>query len=140
MGRDLLAGLDVGTTSVKALLLTVDGTEVALGRVTTPWRTTASGAETTAESILEAARTALARALAQVPDDRVTALGVASMAEAGVLVGADDSPLVPVIAWHDHRDEAELQDLVAHVGAETFSFRTGLPVWTQWSLTKHRWL
>ncbi|MGA8980246.1 MAG: FGGY family carbohydrate kinase [Pedococcus sp.] len=140
MGRDLLAGLDVGTTSVKALLLTVDGAEVALGRVTTPWRTTASGAETTAESILEAARTALAHALAQVPDDRVTALGVASMAEAGVLVGADDSPLVPVIAWHDHRDEAELQDLVSHVGAETFSVRTGLPVWTQWSLTKHRWL
>ena len=140
MGRELLAGLDVGTTSVKALLLTSAGEEVAVGRVATPWTITGSGAETSAESLLDAARRALADALAQRPDDRVTAVGIASMAEAGVLVGSDDVPLAPVIAWHDHRDEAEMEDLVAHLGAETFSVRTGLPVWTQWSLTKHRWL
>ncbi|SRR5580765_31402 len=140
MGRELLAGVDVGTTSVKALLLTAEGAEVAVGHAATPWTITGSGAETSAESILDAARRALADALAQVPDDRVTAVGIASMAEAGVLVGPDDVPLAPVIAWHDHRDEAELEDLVAHLGAGTFSVRTGLPVWTQWSLTKHRWL
>jgi sugar (pentulose or hexulose) kinase len=140
MGRELLAGLDVGTTSVKALLLTPGGDEVALGRAATTWTSTEFGAETSAESILDAARHALADALTQVPGDRVAALGVASMAEAGVLVGPDDTPLAPVIAWHDHRDEKQLRDMVAEVGAETFSIRTGLPVRTQWSLTKHRWL
>jgi sugar (pentulose or hexulose) kinase len=140
MGRELLGGLDVGTTSVKALLVTPDGTEVALGRAATTWTTTASGTETTAGSIVEAARAALAAALAKVPGDRVVALGVASMAEAGVLVGPDDSPLAPVIAWHDRRDEGQLRDLVDTFGGERFSVRTGLPVWTQWSLTKHRWL
>ncbi len=140
MGRELLAGLDVGTTSVKALLLTPEGDEVALGRAPTTWTSTELGAETSAESILDAARHALADASAQVPDDRVTALGVASMAESGVLVGPDDAPLAPVIAWHDHRDEEQLRDLVARLGGETFSLRTGLPLWTQWSLTKHRWL
>lgn len=140
MRRELLAGLDVGTTSVKALLVHPDGTEVALGRAATPWTSTAYGAQTSAESIVGAASSALGAALSQVPGDRVVALGVASMAEAGVLVGADDTPLAPVIAWHDHRDEKELRDLVAAVGAETFSSRTGLPIWTQWSLTKHRWL
>ena len=140
MGRELLAGLDIGTTSVKALLVTPEGDEVALGRAPTTWTSTEFGAETSAESILGAARHALSEALTQVPDDRVTALGVASMAEAGVLVGADDTPLVPVIAWHDHRDEEQLGDLVTQLGGETFSIRTGLPVWTQWSLTKHRWL
>lgn len=140
MGRELLAGLDVGTTSVKALLLTPEGEEVALGRAPTTWTSTESGAETPAGSILDSARTALADALAHVPGDRVTALGVASMAEAGVLVGPDDVPLAPVIAWYDDRDREQLDDLVAQLGGQAFSIRTGLPVWTQWSLTKHRWL
>lgn len=140
MGRDVLAGLDVGTTSVKALLLCQDGTEVALGRAPMTWTTTESGAETSAESILDASRRALVEAVAQVPGDRITALGIASMAESGVLVGSDDTPVAPVIAWHDHRDEAELKALLATLGSGTFSARTGLPTWTQWSLTKHRWL
>ena len=90
MGRELLAGLDVGTTSVKALLVTPEGTEVGLGRAATTWSATPSGAETSAASIADAARAALADALDQAPGDRVTALGVASMAESGVLVGPDD--------------------------------------------------
>ena len=140
MGRELLAGLDVGTTSVKALLVTPEGTEVGLGRAATTWSATPFGAETSAASIADAARAALADALDQAPGDRVTALGVASMAESGVLVGPDDQSLAPVIAWHDHRDEVQLRDLVDAIGGERFSVRTGLPVWTQWSLTKHRWL
>ena len=139
-GRDLLAGLDVGTTSVKALLVTPDGTEVALGRAPMTWSATPTGAETTAAQVTDAARAALADALDQVDGDRVVALGVASMAESGVLVGSADEPLAPVVAWHDHRDEGELADLVDTIGAQRFSVRTGLPVWTQWSLTKHRWL
>jgi sugar (pentulose or hexulose) kinase len=140
MQPELLAGLDVGTTSVKALLVTPDGSEVALGRAPTTWSATAFGAETTAESIVDAARVALADALDRAPGHRVVAVGVASMAESGVLVGPDDEPLAPVIAWHDHRDEDQLQDLVAEIGGARFSVRTGLPLWTQWSLTKHRWL
>jgi sugar (pentulose or hexulose) kinase len=140
MVRELLAGLDVGTTSVKALLLTPEGDEVAIGRAPTMWTTTEFGAETSAESLVHAALQALGTALAQTPEDRVVALGVASMAEAGVLVGPDDAPVAPVIAWHDHRDEKQLADLVADLGADRFSVTTGLPIWTQWSLTKHRWL
>ena len=140
MGRELLAGLDVGTTSTKALLVTPDGQEVAIGRAPTRWTATELGAETSAASIRDGARRALADAVAAVPGDRVVGLGVTSMAEAGVLVGADDAPIAPVIAWHDHRDTEQLRDLVSELGGEQFSMRTGLPLWTQWSLTKHRWL
>src|SRR3954454_4987150 len=135
----LLGGLDVGTTSVKALLMTPDGVEVAHGRAPTTWETTASGVEADPYAIAAAARDALADALSAVPDGRVDALGIASMAEAGVLVGADDEPLAPVVAWHDSRDVAQLADLQESIGGERFSTRTGLPLWTQWSLTKHRW-
>jgi sugar (pentulose or hexulose) kinase len=137
---DLLGGLDVGTTSVKAVLMTLDGTEVAHGRAPTLWTETSDGVEADPYAIADAAVTALASAVAAVPDARIAALGVASMAEAGVLVGADDRPLAPVIAWHDSRDRAQLADLVNEIGGERFSLTTGLPLWTQWSLTKHRWL
>ena len=50
------------------------------------------------------------------------------------------SPWPRSIAWHDTRDVADLEDLIADLGAERFSRTTGLPLWTQWSLTKHRWL
>jgi len=139
-GRELLAGLDVGTTAVKALLLTQEGEEVATSRVPTEWIETALGTETTAETIFLSAERALTEALSQVPQDRVVALGIASMAEAGVLVDAGDRPLAPVIAWHDHRDRGQLDDLMAQLGSDNFSARTGLPLWTQWSLTKHRWM
>src|SRR3954447_16786233 len=136
----LLAGLDVGTTSVKALLMTPDGVEVAKGRAETPWETTPHGVEADPYAIAAAAQDALADALSAVPDARVIALGIASMAEAGVLVGADDDPVGPVIAWHDSRDLAQLADLEQSIGGTRFSTRTGLPQWSQWSLTKHRWL
>ena len=138
--RDLLGGLDVGTTSVKAVLMTPEGVEVAHGRAPTSWTTTPEGVEADPDAIVDASIHALSQAMAAVPRSTVSALGVASMAEAGVLVGADDRPLAPVIAWHDSRDTAQLADLETQLGGARFSLRTGLPLWTQWSLTKHRWL
>jgi sugar (pentulose or hexulose) kinase len=141
VARLLLAGVDAGTTSVKALLVTPEGEEVASGRAPMRWTPTAHGEETTGPLVAQAARAALAEALRQcTPADRVIGLGVASMAESGVLTDDDDRPLAPVIAWHDHRDEVQLEDLTSRIGAQAFSRTTGLPIWTQWSLTKHRWL
>lgn len=137
--RELLAGIDAGTTSVKVTLHTPDGEQVALGRAATPWTTTASGAQSDASALATAARRALAEAAAHAPRARVLAIGVAGMAESGVLVDDADRPLAPVIAWHDRRDRAELDRLRSDLGGD-FSARTGLPLWPQWSLTKHRWL
>lgn len=120
--------------------MTPEGTEVAHGRAPTVWTTTSEGVEADPYAIAGATTNALSAALSQVPDQRVRAVGVASMAESGVLVAQDDTPLAPVIAWHDHRDTAQLDDLVDELGGARFSLRTGLPLWTQWSLTKHRWL
>lgn len=138
--RGLLAGVDAGTTSVKALLMTPEGEELAVGRAPTTWTATEHGEETSAAGLAASAQAALADALAQVPGATVLGIGVASMAESGVLVDADETPLAPVIAWHDSRDRAELQLLESDLGGAEFSRRTGLPLWTQWSLTKHRWL
>jgi sugar (pentulose or hexulose) kinase len=133
-----LVGLDVGTTSCKAVVMAPDGREVASGRAATPWTTDAHGTRTGAEDLVAAARSALSSAVAAAPRGQIAGVGVASMAESGVLLGADGDAVAPVIAWHDTRDRAETDDLRAGLGGE-FSVRTGLPLRQQWSLTKHRW-
>jgi sugar (pentulose or hexulose) kinase len=140
MHGTLFVGLDVGTTTSKAVVFTQDGDPVASGRASTPWTVTATGAELDATDLLDAAKAAVAEALTHCPPGHIGGLGVASLGESGVLLDARGESVAPVIAWHDTRDEAELESLREVIGAQTFSATTGLPLRQQWSLTKHRWL
>ena len=108
-----LVGLDVGTTSCKAVVMTPEGRKVATGRAPTPWTTSPLGTEIDGGTLVAAARSALSEAVAAAPTGRIAGVGVASMAESGVLLGADGRPVAPVIAWHDTRDAAETDDLRA---------------------------
>jgi len=140
MHNRLFVGLDVGTTTSKAVVFTEAGDPVASGRADTPWIVTNSGIEMDALALLASAKAAVAAALADCPPGPIVGLGVASLAESGVLLDRRGDPVAPVIAWHDTRDRAELADLGNTVRAQDFSATTGLPFRQQWSLTKHRWL
>ena len=140
MTQPLLVGLDVGTTASKAVVFTPSGRALAEGRAGTPWQTTASGAELDPRQLLDAVLRAVGDALAAAPPGPVAAVGVASIGESGVLTGRHGEPVAPVIAWHDTRDEQEVRELAADLGAAGFAARTGLPLRGQWSVTKHRWL
>ncbi len=143
-GRDLLVGLDVGTTSSKAVVFGTDGGPLATGRAATAWRQVAlpgggTGTELDAAGLAAGARAAVAEALERVPEGRVVGLGVTSMAESGVLLDARGEPAAPVIAWHDQRDLDEVARLADQIGEARFGERTGLPLRSQWTLTKYRW-
>lgn len=140
MGEGVLIGLDVGTTSSKAVVYTPEGQAVAGGRAPHIWSSTPSGVQMDARDLLASAIEAVNQALAQTSSVAVLGLGVASMGESGVLLDRRGRPLAPVIAWHDTRDRVELAELDARLGADKFSARTGLPFLPQWSLTKHHWI
>jgi sugar (pentulose or hexulose) kinase len=137
----LLLGLDVGTSSAKAVVFTDQGEIVGEGRARTPWITTSYGVELAAEELLDAAIKALESALDVTPGTtNATAVGITSMGESGVLVDEEGIPVAPVIAWHDGRDHEEVEALHRDIGAETFAATTGKPLRGQWAITKHRWL
>lgn len=133
------AGLDVGTTSSKAVVYDDEGTVLGTGRAPMRWDTGPAGTQTDAERLWRSAFDAL-NAAAQAAGVSVQAVGVTSMGESGVLVDTRGRSLAPVIAWHDDRDGAEVADLEAAIGPETFGGVAGKPLRGQWSLTKHRWL
>jgi len=137
----ILVGLDVGTSSAKAVVFTDQGEVVGEGRARTPWITTSYGVELAAEELLNAAIEALESALdATAGTTSATAVGITSMGESGVLVDRNGIPVAPVIAWHDSRDHEEVEALRRDIAADTFAATTGKPLRGQWAITKHRWL
>ena len=133
------AGLDVGTTSSKAVVYAADGAVLGTGRAATTWESGPRGTETDAEVLWRSAVDAL-NAAAEAAGTAVRAVGVTSMGESGVLTDANERPLAPVIAWHDDRDHTEVADLADKIGADAFGGIAGKPLRGQFSLTKHRWL
>jgi sugar (pentulose or hexulose) kinase len=137
----ILVGLDVGTSSAKAVVFTDQGEVVGEGRANTPWITTPYGVELAAEELVHAAIEALGSALHATPGmTSATAVGITSMGESGVLVDRKGIPVAPVIAWHDNRDLEEVESLRRDIAADTFAATTGKPLRAQWAITKHRWL
>ncbi len=136
----LLVGIDVGTTSVKAAVVGVDGRELAHGRAVMPWRHVPTGAEIEPAALIDAAFAAAREALSRSPDGQVLGVGVTSMAETGVLADAAGDPVAPAIAWHDARGGDEMRCLASALGPAEFTRRTGLELRPLCTAAKYAWL
>jgi sugar (pentulose or hexulose) kinase len=144
---DVVIGLDIGTTSSKALIQRVPGRDAYYTEQPTPWYTYSDGRTeidphrltSVAVDLIGAAVRIAEQAMGQ---SRVRAIGVTGLAESGVLLDAARRPVAPAIAWFDHRGTRELDQLARQVPefAEAFPRTTGLPWSSQASLAKLLWL
>lgn len=110
-----ILGLDVGTSSVKAVLFDTDGAIRGEARVAYPLATPRPGwVEQDPETLWQALLRAAQAATAQAPELQVR--GLAMAAQSGSLLLADETgrPLAPFITWMDGRSAA----LVARWRAE----------------------
>ena len=137
----LLVGLDVGTSSAKAVVFTDQGEVVGEGRASTPWITTSVRRRTRRRGAAQCCDRSTSVGAGRHPGTTsATAVGITSMGESGVLVDRNGTPVAPVIAWHDNRDQEEVEALRRDIAADTFAATTGKPLRGQWAITKHRWL
>jgi sugar (pentulose or hexulose) kinase len=143
---EVVIGLDVGTTTSKALVRDLRGRQVALVEARTPWRTVEGGTETTAQAVLGLAIDLLGSAVQEADQQsgrmQVLGVGVAGLGESGVLLDAQGEPCAPVIAWYDRRGAGQVQQVNERAGIlpEQFARRTGLPWDSQASMAKLLWL
>ena len=133
-------GVDVGTSSTKAVVYSDAGRPVGSGRAATPWYTGPHGVEVDPLALRESAFAAIEEALARRRARSSAVSGITSMGETGILVDGHGAPLAPAIAWHDGRDGAEAEQLARDIDPASFTRRTGKPPTNQYALTKHRWL
>jgi sugar (pentulose or hexulose) kinase len=107
---ELLVGIDVGTTRVKARAVGLDGTVLGEAEAPTPWHHDGPCADVDADVL---AGVAMSVADATLDDPRVPAgslvrgVGVTGIAEAGALLDAAGRPCAPTLAWYDPRGLAE---------------------------------
>ncbi len=143
--QEIVVGVDLGTTDTKVALTTVDGVTIGSARRPTDWAQDAAGRlETTGDSMVATALATVADALAAARERtgdsyRVLSVGIAGLAESGVVLDRDGRELSPVIAWFDERGGAELRALDPDF-VRNFPRRTGLPVGSQWTLPKLLWM
>lgn len=137
---DLLVGIDVGTTHLKAAAFTPDGAQVAIAHEPTPLRRAGDGGEYDALELWAGIARCLRRVVEATGARRIATIGIASMAEAGVLVDAQGTPLYPVITWFDPRTRPQAARLAQDPGTAALFRRTGLFVMPKHGLAKLLWI
>jgi xylulokinase len=131
-----LVGLDVGTTSVKALSLSPEGHVLARAEESYGLSTPRPGwAEQDPEDWWMAAERALS-ALGAEP----TAIGLSGQMHGLVVLDEGDRVLRPAILWNDQRTEAECAEIEDRVGLSRLIQLTGNRALTGFTAPKLLWL
>ena len=118
-GEAAVLGIDLGTTEVKAGLVTLDGRLLGLARA--GYRTDTDPASGRAEQDPEAwwgAVTTIVRKLAADAGAEVVAIGLDGHGPSLVAVDDDGRPTRPAIIWSDGRAAAEQAELAEATGLQ----------------------
>lgn len=141
-GDPLLAGLDIGSTNIKAVIFRPDGAIVARSSHKTPTHFPRPGwAYFDPAELWETTAAALRAAVAQVErPERIASIAVASIGETGVLLDAHDTPLYEAIAWYDVRSEAQGEELARRLGVQRVYATCGIAPQAIFTLAKLLWI
>jgi xylulokinase len=140
-----LLGIDLGSTSLKAVVYDLDSRLIASGSHPTkrfhPYPDHPDWTVWDPEQIFSGTAAAIREALSGVGDPRqIKGLAVTGMGMDGLPIDDKGQWLYPFISWHDPRTAPQLEWWKKHVGVErTFSIG-GNPVWAINSALRIRWM
>lgn len=140
--RGCIVGLDLGTTSCRALVFSSDGRVLSQSQVLYPleqprpgWAVQDPGVLW--QAVLECLRGAVARA--PVGHEQIVAVGLSTYFHSLLALDGSGAPLTPVLTWADTRAVDEADALKAEYGTSLYA-RTGCPLHTLYPLSKLVWL
>lgn len=139
--RDALIGVDIGTSSTKAILFDLNGTEVASASRVYSLSTPQPGwVEQDPEAVWQALVAVLREVAEQAQDYSVIALALA--AQGGSIIPADASgdPVYPMITWLDSRSAALVRQWEADGTAEQIKCLSGWHPFAGLPLPSIAWL
>lgn len=128
---DYLAGIDLGSTTLKAVIYDLNGNVISSGsRPTERYNPYPDHPEWTVwqpEQIWGGSAAAMKEAIAKIDDPHmIKAVAVTGMGMDGVPVDAQGNWLYPFISWHDPRTEAQLNWWIENIGPiKSFSIGGG---------------
>ncbi|MDP3959484.1 MAG: FGGY-family carbohydrate kinase [Pseudorhodobacter sp.] len=129
MAAATLIGIDIGTTSVKAVMIGLDGSRVADSSTSYPTRHPAPGrVEQDPNDWLALVRDALARFAAHPEGRGVRAICLTSQVNTHVFVDAELQVLHPALVWQDGRAAAPGAALDAQISAADKIAWLGAPI------------
>ena len=138
-----MIGVDIGTTSTKAVVYTLDGAVAAHHAVNYPLlRPTPAAAEQDPQQICAAVIEAIRTSASQCPGGSPRPVCVAFSAAMHSLIAVDGhgQPLTNSITWADNRAAAWAQRLKSQPGSQALYRRTGTPLHAMSPLAKLAWL
>jgi xylulokinase len=137
----LLLGLDLGTTSVKAVVYRTNGIAVGASARPTPTHVPRPGwAFYRPDELWQTVVAAIRGALADLPSpEEIASVAVASVGESGVLLDAAGAATTDSIAWFDTRTRPQATWLADRIGKDELFARSGLSLQPIFSLNKLLW-
>ena len=136
-----LLGIDVGTTSVRALLVDTEG--VVRGQASAPhptMRPQTGWTEQEPEAWWQACRTAVGELKAQGLLKDVKGIGLTGQMHGSVFLDSRCKVLRPAILWNDQRTAAEVAEIEERVGLRRLIALTGNRALTGFTAPKVLWL
>jgi xylulokinase len=143
MSSPLLMGVDLGTSSTKTVVIDPSGNILSLAAQEYSFDTPRPGwAEQDPEVWLQAALGTMRRALIQadVPPERIAAVGLSGQMHGTVCVDARGRVVRPAIIWADQRSREQVARVYRQLGRERLGEWTANPLATGFMLATWLWL
>jgi gluconokinase len=136
-----MLGIDIGTTSTKAVLFTEKGEVIQQENIGYPLYTPdISTAEQNPEEIFQAVLKAISNITKQQTDKKIMLVSFSSAMHSVIAMDVHDRPLTSCITWADNRSEAWAHKIKEELNGHEVYRRTGTPIHPMSPLSKITWI
>ncbi|MGG0789513.1 MULTISPECIES: gluconokinase [unclassified Bacillus (in: firmicutes)] len=136
-----MLGVDIGTTSTKAVLFTKKGDVIQQENIGYPLYTPdMTTAEQDPEEIFQAVLKAFTNITKQHSDKQISFISFSSAMHSVIAMDENDQPLTRCITWADNRSEAWAHKIKDELDGHEVYKRTGTPIHPMSPLSKITWI